>query len=77
MTVETARRTAPVSRGRLPLGVHLLSFSLFAMGSAEFLLAGVLPAIAADLDVSLASAGALISARSPPAWSSAVLPRPC
>jgi DHA1 family chloramphenicol resistance protein-like MFS transporter len=62
VTVETARRTAPVSRGRLPLGVHLLSFSLFAMGSAEFLLAGVLPAIAADLDVSLASAGALISA---------------
>ncbi|GAA4067395.1 Cmx/CmrA family chloramphenicol efflux MFS transporter [Actinomadura miaoliensis] len=62
MSVDTARRRAPVSRGRLPLGVYLLSFSLFAMGSAEFLLAGVLPAIAEDLRVSLSSAGALISA---------------
>ncbi|WP_255351827.1 hypothetical protein [Nocardiopsis sp. NRRL B-16309] len=31
------------SSDRLPAGVHLLGFSLFAMGSAEFLLAGVLP----------------------------------
>nr|WP_277349945.1 MFS transporter [Nonomuraea sp. FMUSA5-5] len=36
--------------------------SLFAMGSAEFLLAGVLPAIAGDLRITLSSAGALISA---------------
>ncbi|GAA2612636.1 MFS transporter [Actinomadura fulvescens] len=49
-------------RGRLPLGVYLLAFSLFAMGSAEFLLAGVLPAIADDLGITLSSAGALISA---------------
>lgn len=48
--------------GRLPVGVYLLSFSLFAMGTAEFLLAGVLPAVAADLDVSLSSAGLLITA---------------
>jgi len=47
---------------RLPAGVYLLAFSLFAMGSAEFLLAGVLPAVAADLDVSLSAAGALITA---------------
>lgn len=47
---------------RLPLGVYLIAFSLFAMGSAEFLLAGVLPAIADDLEISLSSAGALISA---------------
>ncbi|WP_280436659.1 hypothetical protein [Nocardia carnea] len=32
------------------------------MGSAEFLLAGVLPAVAADLDTTLASAGLLITA---------------
>lgn len=31
------------SSGRMPMGVYLLAFSLFAMGSAEFLLAGVLP----------------------------------
>lgn len=47
---------------RLPAGVYLLSFSLFAMGSAEFLMAGVLPSAAADLGVSLSSAGALITA---------------
>ncbi|GAA4342444.1 DHA1 family chloramphenicol resistance protein-like MFS transporter [Actinomadura luteofluorescens] len=46
----------------MPLGVYLLAFSLFAMGSAEFLLAGVLPEIADDLRISLSSAGALISA---------------
>jgi DHA1 family chloramphenicol resistance protein-like MFS transporter len=62
MSVRTERRRAAVGGGTLPLGVYLLGFSLFAMGSAEFLLAGVLPAIADDLDVSLSAAGALISA---------------
>ncbi|MFI6868985.1 MFS transporter [Nocardia sp. NPDC050406] len=47
---------------RLPVGVYLLSFCLFAMGTAEFLLAGVLPHVAADLDISLSSAGMLITA---------------
>ncbi|WP_246364367.1 MFS transporter [Nonomuraea rhodomycinica] len=46
----------------MPAGVYLLGFSLFAMGTAEFLLAGVLPAVAADLDVTLSSAGFLITA---------------
>ncbi|WP_242609054.1 MFS transporter [Actinomadura formosensis] len=62
MSVDTTRQQVPVPHGRLPLGVHLLAFSLFAMGSAEFLLAGTLPAIADDLKISLSSAGALISA---------------
>jgi MFS transporter, DHA1 family, chloramphenicol resistance protein len=47
---------------RLPLGVYLLAFSLFAMGSAEFLVAGVLPAVADELGITLSSSGALISA---------------
>ncbi|ADB30219.1 major facilitator superfamily MFS_1 [Kribbella flavida DSM 17836] len=47
---------------RLPFGVYVLAFSLFSMGSAEFLLAGVLPAVADDLEISLASAGGLITA---------------
>ncbi|MER5387700.1 MFS transporter [Saccharopolyspora sp. NPDC002686] len=55
--VETSRSSA-----RLPVGVYLLAFSLFAMGSAEFLLAGVLPAVATDLEVPLSSAGFLITA---------------
>ncbi|KAB8194787.1 MFS transporter [Nonomuraea phyllanthi] len=62
MNVDTTTRPAG-ARGRLlPLGVYLLAFSLFAMGSAEFLLAGVLPAVAADIEVSLATAGGLITA---------------
>jgi MFS transporter, DHA1 family, chloramphenicol resistance protein len=61
MNVDTAAAPSG-ARGRLPLGVYLLAFSLFAMGSAEFLLAGVLPAVAADIQVDLATAGGLISA---------------
>ncbi|MFI6316814.1 MFS transporter [Nonomuraea sp. NPDC050556] len=52
----------PVRSGRLPLGVYLLAFSLFSMGSAEFLLAGVLPAVSEDLRISMSSAGGLITA---------------
>lgn len=62
MSVGTVSERASVAGERLPLGVYLLAFSLFAMGSAEFLLAGVLPEIADDLRISLSSAGALISA---------------
>ncbi|MFG2720888.1 Cmx/CmrA family chloramphenicol efflux MFS transporter [Streptomyces sp. NPDC048416] len=64
MSAQTeAHEATPQKAGnRLPFAVYLLAFSLFAMGSAEFLLAGVLPDIADDLDISLSSAGALISA---------------
>ncbi len=51
-----------VRRNRMPAGVYLLGFSLFAMGSAEFLLAGVLPEVAVDLDIPLSAAGILITA---------------
>lgn len=42
--------------------VYFLAFSLFAMGSAEFLMGGILPLIAADLHITLPQAGTLISA---------------
>lgn len=61
MTDGTVRTAPGPSSGRLPAGVHLLGFSLFAMGTAEFLLAGVLPAMAEDLGVPLSSAGFLIT----------------
>jgi DHA1 family chloramphenicol resistance protein-like MFS transporter len=61
MDVRTDPQAA-ATRGRLPLAVYLLAFSLFAMGSAEFLVAGVLPAIAVDLRITLPAAGAMISA---------------
>ncbi|MEU3218543.1 MFS transporter [Streptomyces sp. NPDC006971] len=59
---EQAAPRVEATPGRLPFGVYLLAFCLFAMGSAEFLVAGVLPAIADDLHITLSSAGALISA---------------
>ncbi|MEU8896496.1 MFS transporter [Nocardia sp. NPDC048505] len=62
MDTTTNVTTPEVRRTRLPGGVYLLSFCLFAMGSAEFLLAGVLPQVAADLGVTLSSAGMLITA---------------
>ncbi|AXB41377.1 Cmx/CmrA family chloramphenicol efflux MFS transporter [Amycolatopsis albispora] len=46
----------------LPIVVYVLGLSLFAMGSSEFLISGVLPKVADDLRVSLPSAGVLISA---------------
>ncbi|TQN27773.1 DHA1 family chloramphenicol resistance protein-like MFS transporter [Haloactinospora alba] len=52
----------PESRTKLPPSVYLLGFSLFAMGSAEFLVAGVLPAISDDFGITLSSAGAMITA---------------
>ncbi|QNE79578.1 MFS transporter (plasmid) [Streptomyces finlayi] len=59
---ETHEAASPKASNRLPFAVYLLAFSLFAMGSAEFLLAGVLPDVADDLHISLSSAGSLISA---------------
>lgn len=46
----------------LPISIYLLALSLFAMGSAEFLMGGILPQIASDLRISLPTAGTLISA---------------
>ncbi|MCP2343830.1 MFS transporter [Actinomadura rupiterrae] len=62
-TTSRAGRTVPdaAPSRALPLPVYLLAFSLFAMGSTEFLVAGVLPHIADDLRVSLPSAGWMIS----------------
>lgn len=62
MAAETSARSVESSSRSLPAAVYLLAFSLFAMGSAEFLLAGVLPSLATDLDVPLSSAGFLITA---------------
>jgi DHA1 family chloramphenicol resistance protein-like MFS transporter len=56
----TARIAAPTPS--IPFSVYLLGLSLFAMGSAEFLMGGILPMIAKDLAISLPAAGTLISA---------------
>ncbi|MER6398807.1 Cmx/CmrA family chloramphenicol efflux MFS transporter [Kitasatospora sp. NPDC001603] len=44
------------------LPLYLLAVAVFAMGTSEFMLAGLLPDIASDLDVTVGTAGALTSA---------------
>lgn len=46
----------------MPLPLYLLALALFAMGTSEFMLAGLLPDIASDLDVTVGTAGMLTSA---------------
>ncbi|MCT2582596.1 Cmx/CmrA family chloramphenicol efflux MFS transporter [Actinophytocola gossypii] len=46
----------------MPLSLYLLAVAVFAMGTSEFMLAGLLPDIAASLDVPVGTAGLLTSA---------------
>ncbi|PSJ30765.1 chloramphenicol efflux pump [Streptosporangium nondiastaticum] len=46
----------------MPLPLYLLAVAVFAMGTSEFMLAGLLPDIASDLGVSVGTAGMLTSA---------------
>lgn len=47
---------------KLPLQIWILTLSAFAIGTAEFVIAGILPRIAASLQVSAGRAGGLITA---------------
>ncbi|MDR3079479.1 MAG: MFS transporter [Streptomyces sp.] len=46
----------------MPLAVYVLGLSVFALGTSEFMLSGLLPPIAEDMGVSIPRAGLLISA---------------
>lgn len=46
----------------MPFTLYLLALAVFVMGTSEFMLAGLLPSIAADLDVTVGTAGLLTSA---------------
>ncbi|MGC0208468.1 Cmx/CmrA family chloramphenicol efflux MFS transporter [Streptomyces levis] len=46
----------------MPLPLYLLALAVFAMGTSEFMLAGLLPDIASDFDVTVGTAGTLTSA---------------
>jgi DHA1 family chloramphenicol resistance protein-like MFS transporter len=46
----------------MPLAVYILGLSVFALGTSEFMLSGLLPPLAEDMDVSIPTAGLLISA---------------
>ncbi|WIY82225.1 Cmx/CmrA family chloramphenicol efflux MFS transporter [Propionimicrobium sp. PCR01-08-3] len=46
----------------MPFPLYMLALAVFVMGTSEFMLAGLLPAIATELDVSVGTAGLLTSA---------------
>lgn len=46
----------------MPLAVYVLGLSVFALGTSEFMLSGLLPPIADDMNVTIPRAGLLISA---------------
>ncbi|MEV6071175.1 Cmx/CmrA family chloramphenicol efflux MFS transporter [Nocardia sp. NPDC052001] len=46
----------------MPLAIYVLGFAIFAQGTSEFMLSGLLPEMAHDLGVSIPDAGLLISA---------------
>jgi DHA1 family chloramphenicol resistance protein-like MFS transporter len=54
--------TIDESRVHIPLVVPVLALAIFALGTSEFMIAGLLPELAADLAVSIPQAGFLISA---------------
>src|SRR4051794_5052540 len=46
---------------RLPLVVYVLAMGTFLMGTTEFVVAGLLPEISGDVQISVAGAGLLIT----------------
>lgn len=46
----------------MPFALYMLALAVFVMGTSEFMLAGLLPGIATDLDVTVGTAGLLTSA---------------
>lgn len=46
----------------MPVAIYALALAAFAVGSAEFVISGILPPLAADLAVSIPIAGLLVSA---------------
>ncbi|WP_036634389.1 MFS transporter [Paenibacillus massiliensis] len=58
--VETSEQ-ALSSSGRFPLALFCLTAGAFAIGMTEFVIMGLLPNVARDLDVTIAQAGQLIT----------------
>lgn len=49
-------------RTRMPVAVYVLALSVFALGTSEFMVSGILQPLARDLEVSIPQAGLLVSA---------------
>jgi MFS transporter, DHA1 family, chloramphenicol resistance protein len=50
------------AQGRMPVAVYVLGLSVFALGTSEFMLSGILEPLARDMGVSIPKAGLLVSA---------------
>ncbi|MET8177481.1 Cmx/CmrA family chloramphenicol efflux MFS transporter [Streptomyces sp. NPDC005336] len=50
------------ARSRMPVAVYVLGLSVFALGTSEFMLSGLLQPVARDMGVSIPEAGLLVSA---------------
>ncbi len=60
--MSSSAAAPPADRFRLPTAVLVIGAAVFALGTSEFMLSGLLPEVADDLDVSIPTAGLLISA---------------
>ncbi|WP_043650973.1 MFS transporter [Cellulosimicrobium cellulans] len=60
IAVQPVARPAPKA-ARLPFVVYVLAAGVFLMGTTEFIVAGILPEIAADIGVGVAEAGLMIT----------------
>lgn len=59
--MPTPTNASTAARSRLPLVIYVLTAGTFLMGTTEFVVAGLLPEIAADFDVTVARAGLAIT----------------
>ncbi|MGG1657995.1 MFS transporter [Brevibacillus sp. NRS-1366] len=48
-------------KSRFPIAIYILMISAFAIGTTEFVIMGLLPEVATDLDISISKAGLLVS----------------
>lgn len=60
-TLRPDLHNVPIPEYPMPLALFALTLSAFAIGTTEFVIVGLLPTVAADLGVSLPSAGLLVS----------------
>ncbi|SDS52323.1 MFS transporter [Microlunatus soli] len=60
--MTTTASAAPRVRTRPPLAVYVLGAAIFAQGTSEFMIAGLLPDLTSDLEISVPQAGMLITA---------------
>lgn len=61
MSSSSATAPAAAPDKRLPIAILALAIAAFAIGSTEFTIIGLLPEVAEDLDVSIPTAGLLVS----------------